>query len=282
MAMVTADVESKQAWNPFDPQSKPTVLRVVREEAEGMFALVDDPDNWEQGTAAGHWQARDIIGHMVDVTEAYLERFSAAREGREIGTIGTLTGMARMLDEHATALRSVPRADLIARLRDDFERLMRVFEDLTADEWGSLIVTHGYMGPLPAFFYPTFQLVDYSIHSWDIREGLREPQLISADAADLLVPIMPILLQATFDPGRLDRDTFQVGLRVSGRNAQTLRLTASPDGFRSEAGDVDDLPSCLEFDPASFVLTAYGRIRGGTACGDRRMASHFSGLFFAI
>lgn len=282
MATVTANVESKQVWNPFDPLSKTNLLRVVRNEAEGMFALAEPPENWERGTAAGHWQVRDIFGHMVDVTEAYLERFAAAREGREVTPVGTLREMSRLLDEHAQAFRSVPRAELIERLRRDFARVTAVFEGLTDQDWGGLTVTHGYMGPIPALFYPAFQLIDYSVHSWDIREGLGQPQVLSADAADFLVPIMPILWQATLDADRLGGETIQVGVRVSGRNAQTLRVTASPSGFSSEAGPVDDLPAVLEFDPATLVLTAYGRMRGGTACGDARAAGRFSGLFFAI
>ena len=33
------------------------------------------------------------------------------------------------------------------------------------------MVPHFYIKPVPAFFYPAFQLMDYGIHSWDIREG---------------------------------------------------------------------------------------------------------------
>ena len=32
------------------------------------------------------------------------------------------------------------------------------------------------MGPLPAFFYPAFQLMDYGVHSWDIRQGTGRAQ----------------------------------------------------------------------------------------------------------
>jgi uncharacterized protein (TIGR03083 family) len=282
MATAMASVDSKQVWNPFDPLSKSNLLRVVRNEAEGFFALTEPPENWERGTASGHWQVRDLVGHMVDVTEGYLERFAAAREGRDAPAVATLLEMSGFLDRHAVAFRSVPTGELIQRLRSDFERVMEVFEGLTDADWNGLIVTHGYMGPLPALFYPTFQLIDYSVHSWDIREGLGQPQLMSADAADFLVPIMPILWQATLDGDRLNGETLQIGVRVSGRNAQTLRVTAAREGLTSEAGPVDDLPAVLEFDPASLVLTAYGRMRAGTACGDHRAAGRFSGLFFAI
>jgi hypothetical protein len=45
---------------------------------------------------------------------------------------------------------------------------------------------------------------------------------------------------------------------------------------------VDDLPAWIEFDPASFVLTAYGRINAGTIHGDRDLAQRFLAGFFRI
>ena len=54
--------------------------------------------------------------------------------------------------------------------------MMDIFEALTEDEWAGLQAPHGYMGPLPAFFYPIFQLVDYAVHGWDVREAAGLPQ----------------------------------------------------------------------------------------------------------
>ena len=49
--------------------------------------------------------------------------------------------------------------------------MMAIIEGLDADEWGGFMVPHKYMGPLPSCFYPVAQLVDYTVHSWDIRQG---------------------------------------------------------------------------------------------------------------
>ena len=94
---------------------------------------------------------------------------------------------------------SVSRDEMIARLRADSERAMGIFSSLSDEDWTGLIVSHPYMGPLPAMFYPMFQLVDYAVHSWDIREGMGQPHALSGDATDLLVPIIYILWQATAD-----------------------------------------------------------------------------------
>jgi len=49
-----------------------------------------------------------------------------------------------------------------------------------------------------------------------------------------------------------------------------------------ESGDVSDLPAVIEFDPGSFVLTAFGRFNGGTVRGDKKLADRFLGGFFRI
>jgi hypothetical protein len=45
---------------------------------------------------------------------------------------------------------------------------------------------------------------------------------------------------------------------------------------------VDDLPAVIEFDPGSFVLTAFGRSNSGTIRGDIAVADRFLNLFFRI
>jgi hypothetical protein len=49
-----------------------------------------------------------------------------------------------------------------------------------------------------------------------------------------------------------------------------------------ESGDVSDLPAVIEFDPGSFVLTAFGRFNGGTIRGEKAAADRFLGMFFRI
>ena len=44
----------------------------------------------------------------------------------------------------------------------------------------------------------------------------------------------------------------------------------------------DDLPVVFEFDPASLVLTAFGRVNAGTYRGDAALADRFLNVFFRI
>ena len=94
-------------WNAMTPEGKDTILRVVRKEAEQFFALVDSDEVWEVPTGAGHWQVRDVVGHLVDTTEAYFVAFDAARSHSQVDPPYGLPGMAERVDGRRR--RSGPR-----------------------------------------------------------------------------------------------------------------------------------------------------------------------------
>jgi len=268
------------AWNAMTYEGKDTILRVVRDEAERMFAMAEAPGAWEEPTACTEWQVRDIIGHLVDTTEGYFKAFETARAGGTAEAHG-LAVMHELAGDGGRAFRSVPQAEMMSRIRGDLDKMMGILEPLTEEEWGGLIVPHAYMGPVPAFVYAGGQLMDYGVHSWDVREGVGRAHALDADAADLLVPFMFIIWQSTIRASA-DLSPFTIGVTVTGRNAGSYRVSISDQGMSYEPGEVGDLPTVLEFDPAGLVLTAFGRINGGTAKGDQALAERFLNLFYRI
>lgn len=269
------------SWNFLAADSRANIDRVWRRESDGMFDLVAEPAVWEAPTGAGHWQVRDVVGHLVDTTEAYFRSFDAARGAGTVPDPLGLTDMARYVDAGARELRSVPRAELIDRLRAARERMLEIAAELTDEEWSSLLVPHKYMGPLPASFYPIFQVVDYTVHSWDIRQGTGRSHGLAGEAADLLVPLCFILWQNTCSLAGVE--PFTLGVRITGgANAGVTRVAVTADGMDVTPGELDDLPDVIEFDPASFVLTAYGRANAGTYRGDRKVLDRFCNLFYRI
>ena len=273
---------NRAEWNAMDFAAKDNLLRIVREEAESFFALAEVPENWQMPTSSGHWQVRDLVGHLVDTTEGYINRWETTRSGKTAEPIAPITEMARNADKFALEFRDTPREELLSRLHDAFGRAMKMFEAVDEQDWGNFIVTHAYMGPVPAFFYPIGQLMDYGVHSWDIREGLEMSHFMSPDAADMLVPFMFLLWQATTDTSRLQGGDLDIAVRVSGRNAGTTRVTVTKEGMAYEPGTDEGAQAVIDFDPASLVLTAFGRARSGTPVGDQDAARRFAGLFFRI
>ena len=267
------------SWNFMEAASRANIDRVWRRESDDLLALAADPAVWQEPTRAGHWQVRDVVGHMVDTTEGYFRSFDAARGGPDAAEPLGLPAMAKHVDEGALALRTVTQPDLLARLRADRDRMLATIADTSDEEWAGLMVPHKYMGPLPAGFYPIFQVIDYTIHAWDIREGTGRGHGMAADAADLLVPVCFLVWQNTCDVTGLE--PFRLAVRItSGANAGTTRVDVTPDGLDLTQGA--DAADAIEFDPATFVLTAYGRMNAGTYRGDRALLTRFANLFFRI
>jgi uncharacterized protein (TIGR03083 family) len=280
--MTTQEVRGMSEWNAMTYEGKDTILRVVNDQANQMFSLAERPDAWSAKTACESWEVRDIIGHLVDTTEGYFKAFEIARSGANAENAYGLLGMHERAGDSARAFRSLSQAEMMTRVRRDLDQMMGILEPLSADEWTSMIVPHFYMGPIPAFIYAAGQLMDYGVHTWDIREGRGAPHALPGDVADLLVPFMFIIWQSTIRP-EADRTPMTVGINVTtGHNAGTTRVTVNENGMSYEPGSIDDLPAAIEFDAGSMVLTAFGRIRAGTSRGDQATADRFLNLFHWI
>ncbi len=268
-------------WNAMTYAGKDTILRVVRDEAQRMFALAEQPGAWQAPTACESWQVRDVIGHLVDTTEGYFRAFETARSGVPAPGAYGLAGMHERAGEYAQSFRELSQPELMKRARADLDKMMSILEPLSEEEWTGLLVPHFYMGSVPAFIYAAGQLMDYGVHTWDIKQGTGNAHGISGDAADLLVPFMFIIWQSTVKPDA-DRTPFTIGVRVSGRNAGEYRMSVSDQGLAYEPGSVADLPTVLDFDAGSLVLTTFGRMNAGTVRGDEALADRFLNLFFRI
>jgi uncharacterized protein (TIGR03083 family) len=267
-------------WNFFDFASKGNMLRTIGEQSDEFLRLAAEPGRWDAPTASGHWQVRDVVGHLVDTTEGYFASFEAAHGRATADDPLGLPDMNKHVNTGALAFRETTQNELVDRLTSDRDQMVAILAGLDADGWSGLMAPHKYLGPVPACVYAAGQLVDYTVHSWDIRQGTGRAHAIDGDAADLLVPFAYIVWQSTALCEGVE--PFSVGVRVTGNNGGDTRVSVSPDGVTMDQAPADDLPCVLEFDPASFVLTAFGRVNAGTVRGDAALADRFANLFFRI
>jgi uncharacterized protein (TIGR03083 family) len=268
-------------WNFLDAASKGRIIETLDRQVSAMFELAEDPLHWQVDTACEGWELRDMIGHLVDATEGYLTGFELARKGGDGPPPVGVAGMAKASDDAARAFRATPREELLARLRTKTDDFVRELKSLSEDEWSSLFVREPYLGPLPAMVIAIGLLGGYAVHTWDVRQGLGAPHAIDADAADLLVPFMFLLWQATADTSSV-ADPYAIGVRTTGRNGGDRRIDVSEKGVRVTPGDLSGCAAILEVDPGTLVLTAYNRVNAGTVHGDRRMVADFRSRVVAI
>src|SRR5437660_11942036 len=101
--------------NPMDYNSgRDTVLDVARTERANFYNIIDNPDNWYVQTGCSEWEVRDMVGHMIDVTEGYLTAWDMARNG-ETGRALGLEVMRHRANEHAQAFGSLTREGATSR-----------------------------------------------------------------------------------------------------------------------------------------------------------------------
>lgn len=272
------------ALNPMAYSSKDVVLDVVRTERARFYEVIDNPDNWLVDTRCEGWQVRDLVGHMIDVTEGYLTRWEMAKRGELPQGLG-LEVMADELNRGALAFRSLSRDEAIARLKSASDRLMAIFEDLSEDEWNNFLVAHIFMGPAPTLFYPAFQIMDYGVHTWDMHWGLGDKEArLDERTAGVLLPYMFILWQATVDQEVAKDLDVTYGIKVDGEWGGQWKVTVSDGKFSYEpVEDLSDVPALFHYEhPSDLVLTAYQRFQGGKATGDPEVIEKVRGLFFRI
>jgi uncharacterized protein (TIGR03083 family) len=266
--------------NVFEHSGKEFLLNLDRAERAEFYRLLEEAP-WQGATASGHWQVRDLCGHMIDVTEGYLERFAMARAGQEAPAPVGLPGMAKMLDDAAQSFRSLSKEQAIARLKTASDKLFEIFDALDDKQWSGEIVSHTYMGPLPACFYAGFQLIDYSIHSWDIKVGLGKEEPLSDDAAITLIPYMLIVLQYTVDERNREFRT-RFGIEISGSGGGSWAVDVDGQTVTIVEGSTEGCTTVFEFEANDFVLSTYQRRRGGSVRGDAQMAERVRDLLFKI
>jgi len=272
------------AVNSMDYSGKDTVLDVVRTERANFYNIIDDPQNWYVQTRCTEWEVRDIAGHMIDVTEGYLSRWDMARKGEPADALGLLV-MGETLDEHAQSFRDLPREEVIARLKSDSDKMLATFDALTAEEWGGFNVTHPYMGPLPTLFYPAFHVMDYGVHTWDMKWGLGEKHAkLDERTAGVLVPYMFILMMSTVDQESVKGVDIEFGVKVDGEWGGQWRVKVKDGKFTYELADnLDGAQAIFHFKDASdFVLTTFQRFPGGETSGDPKVIDQVRHMFFRI
>ncbi len=172
--------------------------------------------------------------------------------------------MADRANERAQAFRSLPRGEAISRLQKSSDELLAILDAVTEDEWSNFLVPHAYMGPLPTLFYFSFQIMDYGVHTWDIRYGLGDTLgVLEERTAGVLVPYMFVLMGAWGGKWRV--------------NVADGAFTYAP-----ESQDFQGCQALFQFDPSNFVLSSFLRFPGGAASGDPDVIERVRHMFFRI
>src|SRR5205807_2032595 len=148
--------------------------------------------------------------------------------------------------------RSLSKEQAIERLKAASDKLFEIFDGLDEQQWSGEIINHTYMGPLPACFYAGFQLIDYSIHSWDIKSGLSRDEPLSDDAAVTLIPFMFIVIQYTVDAQRAEGFKCKFGIEIGGSGGGSWAVDVDGTSVSIAEGATEGCETVFEFEPNDF------------------------------
>lgn len=273
------------AFNPMAYSSKDQVLDVVRTERAKFYKVIDDPANWNVDTRCEGWQVRDLVGHMIDVTEGYLQRWDIAEKGDEPPPPLGWPVMSTELNKGALAFRSLSREEAIARLKSASDKMMAKFEALDEDAWNNFMVAHVFSGPTPSFCYPAFQIMDYGVHTWDMHWGLGDKDAkLDERTAGVLVPYMFIIWQYSVDQEAAKGVDITYGVKIDGEWGGKWKASVKEGQFSYEGvEDLSGVDTVFHFkDPSDMVLTTYQRFAGGETTGDPAVIEKARNVFFSI
>ena len=130
-------------WDATRYAAKDNLLRVAPARSRGAVRDGRSNDSWTAATACPQWQVRDIVGHLIDVTESY---FIGVRRGRSrAGRSPTPLGLKVMQRAPRRGRQGAPRADARPRRSSGCAptstKMMEICAALGPDEWGGL---HGH------------------------------------------------------------------------------------------------------------------------------------------
>jgi hypothetical protein len=265
---------------PAPYSSLASMLEVARAEQARFITVISHADNWRAETRVPNWQVRDLVGHMIDETERYLDRWTMARAGQLPESLALPT-FRKELRTGALALRDLPRDEAIARLRAGAHRTVANFEALTEEDWSDFQVAHAFLGPLPAAFFVSLELGHHALHTWDLGLGDRNAAIDEPAAGLLVTQYIFNLWEYMFDADAAKDTQFSYGIIVDGEHGGQWMLTVRDARWEIEAvHDMRNAQAVIRYrHPSDMVLASYFRMDAGEITGDLDVIQHARRLF---
>ena len=219
------------AWNFMSYESKENLLEAVRRESTGMFELAADPESWTAPTGAGHWQVRDVFGHLIDTTETYFVGFDAVRAARRPAAAGPADRDGRPRGSwRAGAPVARPRGGAGAAPRGARQDA-RHRGGADRGGLGGLLVPHKFMDPLPGVLLPGAS----SSSTTPCTAGTSARHRSAARPREpFRRPARTALLRAVDRDRKRRRPTHapsELGVRITSGQRGDTHITVGPDGL---------------------------------------------------
>ena len=262
-------------------EGKAHLLSLLQKEYEQLVEIATalDDKQWAAASPCEEWEVRDVVGHMVDVAESYLGYFTLAEKGWDGGEPLGWGVYPSALSACAQAYRRLPRLELLARLEGLSRPLFTKLEALSAEQWATMLVPHRYGGPLPPFVLGVFQLIDYAVHSWDVRVATGASDGIDFETTQPLVPFAFTVYNFLFDAERAAGQdvTLQYDVVHPDGDVEPWTVAIQQGQLVIAPGPAEGAEATLRLTPSELLLRVF-RQQHCAITGDEAAVSRFQGV----
>ena len=262
---------------------KPAAVRIepIQAEAEalGHYLHTLPPDAWRQPSACQGWEVRDVVGHLVDVAEFYVEVITRGLQGDVSPPAGVSQGgtvTAEVIAQYAIAARERLGDRLLPTFKARYEQLCLVLAGLSPGDWETLCYYASEPKQRPVREYIPLSVQELAIHGWDIRSGLAPPAHLSTTSLAVLVQHTPRRLGrprlATF-PGQAMLPTpLRYRWQLTGVVAGAHDIVVEHGRCRMEPAATAVPQVTFRCEAETFVLLMYRRLALAAATATGRLA----------
>ncbi len=233
------------------------MLRTSHDRLADFVASLDGDDLARQSMAT-EWSVAQVLSHLGSGAEIALGGLEACISGDDAPSPESYSAIwqrwnERSAEEMATAFVS---AD---------ERLVAAYEQLDSVQLTNLRLALPFLPePIDVATAVAFRLSEHALHSWDVFASFDTATPVAADAAELLVDMLPMLvaLLDRFTPRetrpadavRLEVDTVGPTRRYQLELGDSATLVPSPSG-------VDGADGTLAIPSEALIRLAAGRLK---------------------
>ena len=261
------------------------LLGLLRKEYRQLLDLAVglDDKQWSAASPCEGWEVRDVVGHMVDVAESYLGYFTLAENGWDLGAPLGWDAYPGNLSDCALSYRRLPRLEALARLEGLSEPLLRKFEALDANQWSTTLIPHRYAGPFPAFAMAVFQLIDYAVHSWDVRVATGGDDGIDYETTQPLVPFSFMVYTFLFDASKAAGNdvTLQYDVLHPDGDVEPWTVAVRDGQLHVVPGAPEAPEATVRVSPTDLLLRVF-RQRSCPVTGDEGAVARFDKLLGSV
>jgi uncharacterized protein (TIGR03083 family) len=259
-----------------------TVVQTESERLTQYLAALRE-EAWSTPSACALWEVRDVVAHLIDGANAYIDWITRGQQGNTAAPPGwpvpgsfttaspaQLQQMEAAMAQSAVTLRERLGTELLDVFRTAWSRHNRLIANLHAHEWHT--PCYNPLGIQPARALVNAAIFELAIHGWDIRSGLEPSARLSPEALAVMPDYFAECLGWFFRPGPRLPTPLRYRFAFTGtRNSQWDLVVAGDTACLEPAAEATptNVTFCCEVE--TFALLLCGRRGLEVAVGARQV-----------